>query len=213
MSHNPPLVPGVVYHIYNRGNNGESIFIEERNYHYFMKLYAKYIAPVAETYAYCLLGNHFHLMVRILDENDCQSSPTTPLYRDDSAQDCQSFEDWQSLIWRAFSNLFSTYTKAINKAYQRSGSLFEKPFKRKPVTDDGYFKMLVAYIHQNPQKHGLIDDFREWPFSSYQAMIGNKPTLLAREVTHSWFDGNRGLVQYHETTADFRGLVNFIDDE
>jgi len=146
-------------------------------------------------------------MVRILDENDYQSSRSTPLYRDVSSQDCQS------LISRAFSNLFSTYTKAINKAYQRSGSLFEKPFKRKPVTDDGYFKILVVYIHQNPQKHGLIDDFRDWPFSSYQAMISNKPTLLAWEVTHSWFDGSRGLVQYHETTTDLRELVDFIDDE
>ena len=53
MSHNPPLVPGVVYHIYNRGNNGESILIEERNYHYFLMLYDKYMAPVAETYTYC----------------------------------------------------------------------------------------------------------------------------------------------------------------
>ena len=81
------------------------------------------------------------------------------------------------------------------------------------MTDDDYFKMLVVYIHQNPQKHGLIDDFRDWPFSSYQAMISNKPTLLAREVTHSWFDGSRGLVQYHETIADFRRLADFIDDE
>ena len=65
MSPNLPIVPGVIYHIYNRGNNEEDIFIEERNYNYFMKLYAKYIMPVAETYAYCLLRNHFHLMVRI----------------------------------------------------------------------------------------------------------------------------------------------------
>ena len=62
-----PLTPGVVYHIYNRGNNGENIFIEERNYAYFMKLYDKYITLVAETYAYCLLRNHFHLMVSIKD--------------------------------------------------------------------------------------------------------------------------------------------------
>ena len=197
MSHNHALTPGVVYHIYNRGNNGENIFIEERNYHYFMKLYAKYIAPVAETYAYCLLVNHFHFMVRIRDENDCQSS-----------------KDWQSSPpSRAFSNLFSTYTKAINKAYQRSGSLFEKPFKRKPVTNDGYFKALVAYIHQNPQKHSLIADFRDWPFSSYQAMIGEKPTQLARETALSWFDGIRSLVQYHETQTDFIEIESFIEDE
>ena len=197
MSHYTPLVPGVVYHIYNRGNNGESIFIKERNYDYFMKLYAKYISPVAETYAYCLLSNHFHLMVRIRDKNDCQSS-----------------KDWQSFHpSRAFSNLFSTYTKAINKAYQRSGSLFEKPFKRKPITNDRYFKTLVIYIHQNPQKHDLISDFRDWPFSSYQAMVSEQPTQLTRDVTLSWFDGRRGLSQYHEAIGDFREISSFIDDD
>ena len=197
MSHSLPLVPGVVYHIYNRGNNGENIFIEERNYHYFMRLYAKYISPFAETYAYCLLRNHFHLMLRIRDENDCQSS-----------------KDWQSSSpSRAFSNLFSTYTKAINKAYQRSGSLFEKPFKRKPVTSDRYFKKLVAYIHQNPQKHGLIEDFRDWPYSSYRAMISDKPTKLSRDVTLSWFDSSSAMVQYHEVQTDFKEIVNLIDDD
>jgi REP element-mobilizing transposase RayT len=162
-----------------------------------MKLYANYIAPVAETYAYCLLCNHFHFMVRIREEDDCQS-----------------LKDWQSSTpSRAFSNLFSTYTKAINKAYQRSGSLFEKPFKRKPVTDDRYFKRLVVYIHQNSKQHGLIDDFRDWPFSSYQAMISGKPTQLSRDATLSWFKGSDGLIQYHKTISDFKEIANLIDDE
>jgi len=65
MSHSSLLTPGVVSHISNRGNNGEVIFIEERNYHSFMKLHDKYITPVAEPYANYLLRNHFRLMVRI----------------------------------------------------------------------------------------------------------------------------------------------------
>ena len=59
MSHSSLLTPGVIYHIYNRGNNGEDIFIAERNYHYFIKLHDKYITEVAEPYAYCLLRNIF----------------------------------------------------------------------------------------------------------------------------------------------------------
>lgn len=59
-----PLLPGVFYHIYNRGNNRENIFIEERNYTLFMNLYSRYIPPIADTYAYCLLRNHFHFLVR-----------------------------------------------------------------------------------------------------------------------------------------------------
>jgi REP element-mobilizing transposase RayT len=58
------------YHIYNRGVNRENIFIEERNYAHFLTLYTKYIVPVADTFAYCLLRNHFHLLVRTRTEED-----------------------------------------------------------------------------------------------------------------------------------------------
>ena len=217
MSHNSPLAPSVVYHIYNRGNNGENIFIEARNYPYFMKLYDKYITPVAETYAYCLLRNHFHLMVRIrtsekINEHASFKEAWMPQERKErgSWQEPRSLERFISKQFAAF---FGTYTKAINKANSRSGALFEGRFKRKPVTDDGYLKVLVAYIHQNPQKHGLIDDYRDWPCSSYEAMISEKPTNLAREEILSWFDGSRGLVQYHETIADFREIASLVDDE
>ncbi len=70
MSKPMPLIHGNYYHIYNRGNNREDIFIEPPNYSYFLSLYAKYIDPVADTYAYCLLRNHFHLLVRIKMEEE-----------------------------------------------------------------------------------------------------------------------------------------------
>ena len=62
-----PLQYGKYYHIFTRGNNREDIFLEERNYRHFLQLYAKHIMPIADTYAYCLLRNHFHLLVRIKD--------------------------------------------------------------------------------------------------------------------------------------------------
>ena len=104
------------------------------NYRNFLKLYAKYVEQVADTFAYCFLRNHFHFLVRLREEQDIQ--------------DCQSSKDWQSYLSpsQAFSNLFSTYTKAINKAYQRTGSLFQKPFRRVLVTSDEHLFHLVTYI-------------------------------------------------------------------
>jgi REP element-mobilizing transposase RayT len=139
-----PLLAGQHYHIYTRGNNRENLFREPRNYAYFLQLYGKHIAPVAETFAYCLLPNHLHLLVGIRAQLDGERSPS-----------------------KAFSNLFNAYARAFNRAYGRSGVLFQRPFQRVPVIDDVYFTNLVAYIHQNPQRHGLIDDFRTWPYSSY----------------------------------------------
>jgi putative transposase len=189
---------GEIYHVYNRGNNRENIFIEERNYFYFMQLYEKYIPRVADTFAYCLLGNHFHFLVRIREEHDCQSS-----------------EDWQSYPTpgQAFSNLFSTYTKAINKAYQRTGSLFEKPFKRKIVDNEYHFTNLVLYIHRNPEFHGLVDDFRDWPFSSYKAILSTGQTGISRAELLSWFGNAKGFTAFHMNDPDMQLISDFIGDD
>ena len=60
-----PLQYGQTYHIYTRGNNRENLFFEARNYRHFLRLYGRYIEPVADTFAYCLLRNHLHLLVYV----------------------------------------------------------------------------------------------------------------------------------------------------
>jgi hypothetical protein len=72
-----PLACDRFYHIYNRGTNGETLFREERNYRYFLDLYARHVEPVAETYAYCLVLNHFHLLVRIRPEIGSKIGPVS----------------------------------------------------------------------------------------------------------------------------------------
>ncbi|WP_449401217.1 transposase [Chryseobacterium wanjuense] len=61
---------GYFYHIYNRGNNSGTIFFEEKNYNYFLQLLSKYIVPIGEIYAYCLLKNHFHFLIKLKDESE-----------------------------------------------------------------------------------------------------------------------------------------------
>jgi len=181
MSQETPLINGHYYHIYNRGNNGENLFFEERNYDYFLKLYIHYIYPIADTYAYCLMKNHFHLLVRI----------------NSKTQDWQSFKDCQSLYSQAFSNMFSTYTKTINKNYNRSGSLFEKPFKRILIDGDSYLVQLVCYIHRNPQKHGFTKDFRTYVYSSYQTISQQKQSRIESQQVLEWFGSLQSFENYH----------------
>jgi len=142
------------YHIYNRGNNRETIFPLERNYHYFLQLYTRNLYPVVDTYAYCLLPNHFHFLVRVKTEDEIQQ-----LFKDANLGKTQGSKHNKlpKSPSHSFGNLFNTYTKAFNKVNQRTGSLFEKPFHRKLVKDQAYFQRLVLYIHYNPQKHGSTD--------------------------------------------------------
>ena len=85
-----------------------------------------------------------------------------------------------------FGNLFNAYSKAMNKAYGRTGSLFERPFERIEITSKSHLFHLVPYIHRNPQTHHLIADFREWPFSSYHTLCSTRPPTC---VAMLWLPG------------------------
>jgi len=198
-----PLRMGIYYHIFNRGNNGEDIFREKRNYLFFMERYAQYIEPVAYTYAYCLLRNHFHFLLRTRtpEEQEVYHKNMRTLKTLKVSETFRVLEPS-----RQFSNLFNSYAKAFNKMYSRTGSLFEHPFHRIEVNADTYFSRLVAYIHQNPEKHAFVSDFRDWPFSSYQAILSQRPTRVQRCEVTEWFGGLDGFVDFHASRVVFQGI-------
>ena len=192
-----PLQPDQYYHIYNRGINGEPLFRKERNYRHFLKLWAQHIEPVAETFAYCLLSNHFHFLVCIKPIETGPVSQTGPVLNPS----------------RQFNNLFIAYAKAFNKAYQRTGSLFESPFKRRKVDNDRYFAALVAYIHRNPQRHGFVDDFRDWQYSSYHAILSAHATRIQRAAVLGWFDSPAGFTAAHASLVNEAIIEPLIADD
>jgi len=200
-----PIEYGEYYHIYNRGNNRENIFFEERNYEHFLKLYVKYIQPVADTYAYCLLKNHFHFLVRIKTVEELTSEVfktsevSVPLKLLNPTQQ--------------FANWLNSYTKAINKAYQRVGSLFQSRFGRIRIDSDSYFIQLVTYIHRNPEKHGFVDDFRTYPYSSYHAISHQKTTQIKSEKVLGWFGNLDTFNHYHQTLDNDRQISHLIGDD
>ena len=98
---------------------------------------------------------------------------------------------------RYFANWFNAYAKAINRAYGRSGSLFERPFERSEVIDEAHFAALVTYIHFNPVRHGFVDTPSDWPHSSYHAYVTDRPTRLRRDVVLDWFGGRDAFVNTH----------------
>ena len=112
-----------------------------------------------------------------------------------------------------FNNLFNSYAKAINKAYNRTGSLFQKRFGRIEVTSDSYFLALINYIHRNPQKHGFVEDFQDYPYSSYQVMLSDKATRLKREEVLAWFAGKERFEQFHGVAADAKPIEHLIVDD
>jgi REP element-mobilizing transposase RayT len=161
-----PLEFGLCYHIYNRGVNRENIYIEERNYPYFLRLWGRYIDQIADTCAYCLLRNHFHAVIHVRDDPGIRLRAS-----------------------RQFSNLFNAYARAVNLASGRSGALFERPFHPIAVLDEAYLARLIVYVHQNAQKHGFVNRFQDWPHSSYHELIGHRWAVCDRQTVMELFGG------------------------
>ena len=178
------------YHIYNRGNNGENLFYNDDNYRYFLKLYQKHIFPIAETYCWCLLKNHFHLLVKIRSENEI----------------CTKFsinkEKSLKKPSQGFSNLFNAYVQAINKQKNRYGSLLETPFKRKQIKNEEYLKNLILYIHNNPIQHNFVERIEDYKWSSYKSIISDKKTLIERKNVIDLFDDRENFIQTHQQKID-----------
>jgi putative transposase len=195
-----PIEYGAYYHLYNRGNGGENIFREPSNYAYFLMLYARHVEPIADMFAYCLLRNHFHLLIRIKEEQHIMVDEFSKHRRPPSPP-------------QQFSNFFNSYAKGFNKTYQRTGSLFQRPFGRVRVSTDAYLINLVHYIHFNPQKHGFVNDFREYPYSSYQTICSDMPTKLQRDRVLEWFDGRQSFERFHREHADEKTIAKLIGDD
>lgn len=217
MPTNPhPLTFGTFYHIYNRGNNHENIFFQERNYTYFLELWWRHTFQIAETYTYCLLRNHFHAVVYIKNKEDLTgfgesaSDPQRNLRRPQDRKEADGNLSGLKEPSQYFANFFNAYTRGINNAMGRSGALFERPFKRIPVTNEKHLIQLVIYIHQNPQKHKFVDDFRDWDYSSYHELIGGVPTRLQRERMMELFGSLDDFIRIHQ---EIQSLVDFGDEE
>ena len=213
------LEPDKFYHIYNRGINGENLFKEERNYKHFFSKYAKYIEPLAETYAYCLLKNHFHLCIKTLSEihikDNLKALKTKELtekmesHKIENALLKISEVDVSLILGNGFGNLFKSHAQSINLAYNRTGGLFEKQFRRIEIDNENYLRELICYINKNAQKHNFVKDFREYPHSSYAALLSDLPTRLKRDEVIQLFGSKSDFEKYHLGSQNLRDLEIF----
>jgi REP element-mobilizing transposase RayT len=190
------LEPEKCYHIYNHSCGSEDLFRNDGNYIYFLKKYEAYLSPVFETFAYCLMPNHFHFMVKVRSEeiivNYFKSAGSEDFHKDAIS----------NALTHQVGSFFNAYTKAYNKAFSRRGSLFVQSFRRKHINDNAYFKKLVHYIHHNPVHHCFVNDVYDWKYSSFHSIISDKETFLEKEQVIEFFGSREDFIEFHQDEAD-----------
>lgn len=178
------LQPGGLYHVYNIGNNRETIFKEDANYHYFLRRLKYYTDAFVIIHAYCLMPNHFHLLIEIPLDKEEHTIPWG--------------ESKLSNIQRAFKNFFTSYAKAINKAYDRLGSLFKTRCQFKPISSHHQYRTTVAYIHYNPVKAKLCKSFNDWSYSSFNDFMTSEKLIADTARTLQEFGGLEEFLNFHQ---------------
>jgi putative transposase len=197
-----PLMPGEQYHILSRAVGNEKIFMEPDNYSFFISRWIKHITPVADTFAYCLLPNHFHFMVRIKEEPVLEAN----FLKVKTNSKSYTPECLPEFIMERFSNLLNSYTKSFNKRYHRKGGLFIDYLRRVEIKTDAQFGACIFYIHKNPVHHGYCKHPEQWTWSSYNEILKGQPSsswLSGAEVMNH-FNGRKSFIDHHNQPIEIK---------
>jgi len=185
-----------IYHVMLRGINRQDIFEDKEDYVRFLTCMQQMLEPyddlgnrqppLCSFYAYCLMSNHVHLLIKTHHED----------------------------IGATIKHLAVMYALYFNRKYSRAGHLFQDRFKSEPVNDIAYFTTLLRYIHQNPLKAGIVQNVSDYPWSSWQEYIGKTPAALSLSATNAVLkrisiDNLRELV---ETPLSDDVMILDIDD-
>lgn len=193
------------YHLYNRGVEKRKIFIDSQDYHVFQKYLKDYLSPdkgtdphslasEIELIAFCLMPNHYHLLVK------------------------QNTINGITKLVRAVCTNYSMY---FNKKYDRVGTLFQGRYKAALVENDMYLMHLSRYIHLNPHPGSVPKDYE---YSSYMYYLGNrtaswlKPAEILNRFKTAKKTGSKDILSYESFVEDFiedspEGLSSLILDD
>lgn len=186
------------YHIYNRAPDSRNIFDESEDYEFFLSRYLKYFSLYFQTYAYCLMPNHYHFLVQVQNEliikKNIISSDRTNAITSFLNEECTINE----LIEDQFRRFHSSYAITFNNKNHSRGQVFMNRHKRIIETEDSKIEFLICYIHHNPVHHGFCSDFIDWNHSSYREYIKRQGTIINVEAGLGFMGGIDNFIKIHD---------------
>ncbi|MDP4038517.1 MAG: transposase [bacterium] len=166
------------FHIFNRGINKQTIFKTTNDYQRFINKMFLYIQDsTAEIVCYCLMRNHFHI---IMKENEIGD------------------------ISKFMQRLCTSYAMYFNLKNKRSGYVFQGPYKEKTINSDEYLLQVSAYIHNNPIEIGIHADTYQW--SSYKSYLSGIDSTLLKEPILGYFTESNKVQSYQEFVTSYRDM-------
>ncbi len=185
---------GGVYHIYNRTAKGRSLFSSESDYVSFLERYRKYFHRYFVTFAYCLVPNHFHFLVRVKepDEIDVSTEKTIAARKYLSGECNINF-----FLEHQLARMFSGIAIKKNNVENKKGPLFDEATKRVLLKTEGRLVYQLCYIHHNVIHHHLGKHYKDWKYSSYLAYLNGKSSWLSTHIILEMLGGVDVFIDLH----------------
>ena len=238
------LEEGLMYHIYNRANGHENLVHDAKDFLRFLSLMEKYIAPVADIFAWNLMPNHFHIAARI--------KPGL-VYKYMRKDFTDNLPKWEEVKWETIqtvkvplntvglktvgghkthalpaadtndvkqpnpashiAHLCNAYARYYNEKYKRHGSLFQRPFRRKLIQTEYYWRQLILYIHSNAVHHGFVKRIEDYQWSSYHTYLTAEPSAIMKEEIFQLFGGVENFIASHKSYSEFKAMNHWLMDD
>lgn len=199
-----PFLPQSFYHIVCKSTDGILLFYSEKDYHVYLERYKNFMGDFIDIWSYALLNNHTHyicktktneqisLFIEKLPEGEKTKSMQQWMK---GKEDKQLFDD---MLERQMNRFLVSYANYLNNKYERKGAVFQSPFKRIQITDDGYLQQAIIYVHANAQKHGVVEDFIKYTYNSFNSIINNDGYYVDTNAILAFFDGKEKFIKTHE---------------
>ena len=202
-----------IYHIYNRSVENQNLFSNSLDYSFFLKKYLEYFGNYFKTYAYCLIPNHFHLLIRVKKQKEvtdfiCNEKTNAS---SDYVKGKNTINEFLEDQMRRF---YSSYSLKYNNRHNRRGPLLAPRFKRIQVRTESKLMHLLCYIHHNPIHHNLVDTYEGWRYSSYCAYLKNVKSRVDTKEVLTWLHGLQEFGNLHlDFKVNYKELTSFDTKE
>lgn len=197
------MYEGTCYHIYNRSVGTEKLFKTNEDYNRFLTKYKTYLDIYLETYAYCLVPNHFHLLVKCKPVTD----KIRRFIKHEKTIKAQAYLAgeivYNDFIVSQFKRFFNSHAKKFNVLHSRHGTLFQRKFKRISIKNTEHFKFILLYIHHNVLHHRLGKNYDSWNYSSFTSYLNMDSSFISPQDVYKLFSSERDtdiieFLKFHE---------------
>lgn len=177
---------GEIFHIYNHAVDNFLLFYVEEDYDYFLSIFKNKLEKIpAEIYAYCLMPNHYHFLIR-------QVSDKT--------------------IYKLFNYAYISYARYYNNRYNRKGHIFRTPLQHINVNSKTYMIQLCKYIHMNPVYANLVDKPEDWKYSNYLEWIKKRKSLLfAEDIQINHFQDPQKYIEFVNSIRFYNTKLYWVE--